>query len=342
MIGLTLEGGGTRGSYQIGAYYALRDCHIKINGVNGTSIGSFNAAMIAAHQEKELLAFWQNVNMAKLLDLEGFKDVKVTTLNKTFDNIKSIIKNKGIDTALMKSTLDNIIDLDRLYASKIDYGLVTVRLKHLSPVYKYKKDISKSKLTEYIIGSCCLPVFKMEKIIDSNYYIDGGFYDNCPVNMWIKKGYKKIYVISLKGPGLKAKYDKNAAEIVWIKPSRSLGSILSLKEEKINDNIRLGYFDTLKVVKNLDGNKYCFKKKSESFYNFITRKLTDKDIKKLKVLFSFNNNKEMVIKLIELIMKENKYTYYKVYNPLKIIRELKCINNNSLAYKCVRKIKFLR
>jgi len=55
MIGITFEGGGTRGSYQVGSYLAFRDCHIRPNGVCGTSIGSFNGAMIAAKQEKELL-----------------------------------------------------------------------------------------------------------------------------------------------------------------------------------------------------------------------------------------------------------------------------------------------
>ena len=92
MIGLALEGGGARGSYQIGAYYALKHSHIKINGVSGTSIGSFNAAMIASGQEEELLTIWQNVDLSNLLELEGFKDIKVSTLNKTFANIKKILK----------------------------------------------------------------------------------------------------------------------------------------------------------------------------------------------------------------------------------------------------------
>ena len=66
MIGLALSGGGTRGSYQAGAFMAFKKCHIKFNGYVGTSIGSFNAAMLAAGKEKELKKFWENVNIGKL------------------------------------------------------------------------------------------------------------------------------------------------------------------------------------------------------------------------------------------------------------------------------------
>ena len=40
MVGLALAGGGVKGSYQIGAYMAFKKCHIKFDGVCGTSIGS--------------------------------------------------------------------------------------------------------------------------------------------------------------------------------------------------------------------------------------------------------------------------------------------------------------
>ena len=48
MIGLVLSGGGVKGAYQVGSYFAFKKCHIKIDGIVGCSIGSFNAAMIAA------------------------------------------------------------------------------------------------------------------------------------------------------------------------------------------------------------------------------------------------------------------------------------------------------
>ena len=54
MNGLVLAGGGVKGSYQIGAYLAFKSCGIKIDGVVGTSIGSFNAALIVSGMEKDI------------------------------------------------------------------------------------------------------------------------------------------------------------------------------------------------------------------------------------------------------------------------------------------------
>ena len=68
MTGLVLGGGGVKGSYQVGAYLAFKKCGIKIDGVVGTSIGSFNAALIVSGMEKELYNCWKDVNVGELLN----------------------------------------------------------------------------------------------------------------------------------------------------------------------------------------------------------------------------------------------------------------------------------
>ena len=70
MVGLVLEGGGVRGSYQIGAFIALYDSGIKPDGFVGTSMGSFNAAMLASGKHFELLDFWENVDVAKIFNIK--------------------------------------------------------------------------------------------------------------------------------------------------------------------------------------------------------------------------------------------------------------------------------
>ena len=44
---LTLEGGGARGAYQIGAFEALSEAGVKINAAAGTSVGALNGALIS-------------------------------------------------------------------------------------------------------------------------------------------------------------------------------------------------------------------------------------------------------------------------------------------------------
>ena len=187
MIGLALEGGGVRGSYQIGAYLALKDCGIKIDGFVGTSIGSFNAAMLASGKHFELLDFWNNVDVADIFNIKPI-NLKDKDLNKLKNSIKSylnLLTDKGINVKGLMDVLDEVLDVNLLYQSKKDFGLVTFRLKDLKPIIKYKEDIPKDKIKEYILASCYLPVFKPQKIIDNNYYFDGGIYDNSPVNMLI-------------------------------------------------------------------------------------------------------------------------------------------------------------
>ena len=44
---LVFSGGGSRGAYQCGAWQALRELNIRLDGVYGTSIGAVNAALVA-------------------------------------------------------------------------------------------------------------------------------------------------------------------------------------------------------------------------------------------------------------------------------------------------------
>ena len=209
-IGIAFSGGGLRGAYQVGCYKAFLDCHIKINGFVGTSIGSFNAAMCASNRFEELFAFWYNDDTGSIL---GFsKDFITKTNNNEYDlkyltelldNIKDIVQNKGISTKNIRKKLEEF-EIDKyLYKSKKDFGLVTVRFNDFKPRYMFKNDIPKDKLNDYIIASCFLPIFKFEKLIDNNYYLDGGFHDYIPANALLEKGYDKVYVIDLEAIGIR-------------------------------------------------------------------------------------------------------------------------------------------
>jgi len=341
MVGLALEGGGVRGSYQIGAFIALYDCGIKIDGFVGTSIGSFNAAMLASGKHFELLDFWENIDVAKLFDIKPL-NIKKTDFKELKNSLKSylnLLTNKGIDIKGMMNALDETLDIDALYKSNKDFGLVTFKIKDLEPVYKYKEDIPKDKIKEYILASCYLPVFKKQKIIDDNYYFDGGIYDNSPVNMLIKKGYEKIYVVKLHSIGITQKLTKKV-DLTVIEPSRHLGSILNLDQNIIKDNIKMGYYDTIRVLKNLDGYKYVFKVRNTSFYRFISRKINKKLLKRVSAFFDTKDLKETILKSLEYVMEKEGYDYYKLYNPYRVIKHIrKNTNKKYFVYDFVRSLK---
>lgn len=348
-IGLALQGGGARGSYQIGAYIALKKAHIKFDGVCGTSIGAFNGAMIASGKEKELLKFWTNISIGEIL---GFsKDLIKKKINNEYDftywklNLKNyleIIKSHGIHTEGLKEILKEYVDKDALINSKMDFGICTVKLPKLKPLYIFKEEMNQEKIGDYILASCYLPIFKMEKKIDEHYYLDGGFYDNTPVNMLIEKGYKKIYVVELNPLINRKRKLTKPVEIIKITPKRSLGGVLIYDNKTLEENIKMGYYDTLRVIKKLDGYHYCFKKKKEWMYNCFTRKVDKKLLKRVIGFFNAKTNKEAVIKALEYIMKREEMEYYEVYNSLKIVKLLqKKIDKKHFVDKFIHQLKFL-
>lgn len=343
MVGMALEGGGVRGSYQIGAFMALYDCGIKIDGFVGTSIGSFNAAILASGHYYELLEFWQNVDVSKLFEIKplNLKKIEFKSLSDSVKSYLKLLKNKGINVDGLLRVVDELLIVDDLYNSNKDFGLVTFRLKDLKPIYKYKEDIPKDKIKDYILASCYLPVFKMEKIIDDNYYIDGGVYDNSPINLLINKGYNKIYVVKLNSIGISRKLTKEV-DLTIIKPSRELGSILSFDQNKIKDNIKMGYCDTIRILKNFDGYKYLFKSKSGNYYKFLGRKISSRLLKRIYSFFNVDNIRDAVIKSLEYIMEKEKYDYYKIYKPYKVIKEIKKKNTKKyFIYDFIKLLKFI-
>lgn len=346
-IGIAFSGGGLRGAYQVGCYKAFLDCHIKIDGFVGTSIGSFNAAMCASNRFEELFAFWYNDDTGSIL---GFsKDFITKTNNNEYDlkyltelldNIKDIVQNKGISTKNIRKKLEEF-EIDKyLYKSKKDFGLVTVRFNDFKPRYMFKNDIPKDKLNDYIIASCFLPIFKFEKLIDNNYYLDGGFHDYIPANALLEKGYDKVYVIDLVAIGIRRPYiDKRKIQV--IRPSRKLGSILDFKKEDIRNNMKLGYFDTMRILKDFDGKKYLFKKRGLWYYELMLKHVSKKDRELMEKFFATKNAKRLIIKSIEFIMKKEKFEYYHVYKVTEVIKRIKYIDKNYGVYKFVKQLKFI-
>lgn len=344
-IGLTLAGGGAKGAYQVGVYKAMQDSGIKIDGVTGTSIGSFNAAMIASDEFEKLEYFWMHDDIGKLM---GFMENMNIEKKDYKDHIKefsipfvTIAMNKGISIDGLKNRIKEIVNEDKIRKSDMDFGLATYKLKTKTPLRLFKEDIPDGKIVDYIIASCYLPIFKYEKLDDDSFYLDGGFFDNTPFNMLGDKGYDKIYLVELGSIGINKK-NKSKAEIIRIKPSRNLGGVLNTNKYKIRENIKLGYYDGIKVFKNLDGKNYIFKKNNEWFYKFITKKVNKRVLIRAEVFFLTRNKKELVLKSLEYILKKEKKTYLNIYKPFIEIRRIKKIKdkkNDSIAYEFIKELK---
>jgi len=327
MYGLALEGGGAKGSYEIGAYIALLELGYKFKMVTGTSIGSLNAALIVQGDHRLAKKVWLSSD-SEIIGLDKdivdvYKNFKLdkNNIKESINEIKKIIKNKGLDVTNYKNIIDKYVNESRVRNSKINYGLVTVRVKDKKPLELTINDIEEGKLSEYILASSYLPIFKMNKIIDNSLYLDGGFSDNLPINLLEKNGCRDIITIRINGLGkIKNKLNEDT-NVIEIKPTKNTGPIIMFDNNDINNNYYMGYYDTYLKFNKLDGFKYYFKK--FKYYKFITRKVNDKKLSLIKLRFRTPELKDIVIKSIENILENNDVYYYKVYTIPRIIKYIK-------------------
>ncbi len=348
-IGIAFEGGGLKGGYHVGAYYAFLKCHVKVKGVVGTSIGAFNACAIACGNFEKLYSLWENLEPGNVLGFSTLyssffngESSKINVIKGFNQTIFHILKSRGIDTKNMKELAKTVISEEELKKSKMDFGLVTVKFRKLQPIYLEKSDIKEGKLIDSILASCSLPIFKLEPIIDNSIYLDGGFYDNCPTIILAKKNYDLVYEIRIKGIGRNRKNKYKNTKVITIKPSRNLCRVLELNKKNITNNILMGYYDTIKILKKYDGYKYVFKKVSANFINLITRKLSDRQVKRLMVFFKAKTKKEALIKAVEYVLENEKVNYFNVYNfymQVKFIKKLS--KETNFIYKYINMLSII-
>lgn len=346
MVGLALEGGGAKGAYQAGAYMALKKCHIKIDAVAGTSIGSLNGALIASHDEDKMLSLWQDATMNELLGIDDAKAKDILKGNITIDTIKWSVKELhkifikgGLDISNYRALVRNNVDEEKLRNSKIKFGLTTIKLRTLEPQEVYLDDMEEGTLHDYIVASSYLPVFKKEKLVDDNYYLDGGFYNLCPTNMLENIGCKKIYVINIKGIGYKQKKKKLETEIIEIKPYGNLGSIILFDKESNKRNIIYGYYDTLRVLGKIDGIHYYFKKKNDNYYKRLNKKVDNKLLTSVEAILHTSDYKSTVLKALDYVLESDKIDDTHIYDIKEVIKISSVKDQNNIIYEYVNNLK---
>ncbi|MCX8074970.1 MAG: patatin-like phospholipase family protein [Clostridia bacterium] len=262
MYGLVLEGGGARGAYQIGAVKALFENGYEIGAITGTSIGAINGAMIAQGDFDLAYKLWKDISFSKIMDVDQEKLSRVLKKSIDFGMLKYLstlvretISNGGINTSKMRELFKQYIDEDKIRNSNIEFGLVTVCITDRKPLELFIENITKGSLIDYLMASARLPIFKSEAI-ENKHYLDGGFYNNCPINMLHKKCYNDIIIVRTSSKGrirdLK-KIKKSGANIILISPVSELQGIMNFDNKTLNEMIKLGYYDALKVIKGLEG-----------------------------------------------------------------------------------------
>ncbi len=336
MKALVLSGGGSKGSYQIGCWKALRKLHIKFDIVTGTSVGALNGALITQKNYHKAIKLWKNMNLKLLFGENAINSTNDIDVMKMYG--KNFFKNGGMEVKELEELIKKEINYKRFIKSNIDYGLVTFNLTNKKPIEITKKEIPKDLLGDYLMASAsCYPAFKKKKIKE-NEYIDGGIFDNLPINLAIKMGADEVIAIDLSAPGITKKPSKNIP-ITKIRPNNKLTNFLNFYEEGAKRNMKLGYNDTLKKFNKLEGKKYTFKKKTiekikkkhlESFEYLLENILNNKKaMDSFQTLIKFDPKKKekmidkITLTIIESLAKDLKLDETIIYSERKFNHLLK-------------------
>ena len=255
-VGLVLEGGGVKGAYELGALIALTEKGYSFHAVTGTSIGALNGAVMASQGIEKLAEYWEEAKYCPVFDFDD--DMVARFRQKDFDLDliiaagKKLLSAREIIRQSYEHTLKFVYDRlkeDEIRSSAIDFGCVTYNISDMEPFEAMKKDIPEGKLIDYIVASACFPIFP-PKQIDGKKFIDGGVYDNMPINLLARTGCRKMIVVRTnpvsKQP--KRRIEQPDLDIFYITPSANLGRAMAFSPERIENLKQLGYADAARAI----------------------------------------------------------------------------------------------
>lgn len=257
--GLVLEGGGAKGSFQVGAWRALKEAGLKIKGVAGVSVGALNGALICMDDLEKAEAIWENIDYSAVMALEDSLPGLV----------KRVVKDRGIDITPLKNLLHETIDEERIRKSSCQLFVSTFSLTDKKLLNVDVKTLPAGELENILIASSSLPVFKTEKL-GGKYYTDGGGFNNVPLDVLVDKGYQDIIVIRIYGIGLDRERRVKIPEgttVHHIAPLEELGGILEFEKKRSRKNLILGYLEAKRLLYGLCGRRYyIYAPEGEAFY----------------------------------------------------------------------------
>lgn len=269
---LVLAGGGARGSYQIGVWQALRELDISVDIVTGTSVGALNAALISMQDFDNAMNLWKRIDTSMILavELDAGLPVKDKVSKLIIQFFKDYGTSGGMDSYPLKQLLAEYCNEEIIRNSEISFGLVAFEKKGMKSAELFVEDIKEGQLIDYLVASASLyPAMKVCEI-DGNEYIDGGYCDNLPVSLALKKGADKIIAVDLDAIGIvKKNVLEKVEDLIIIRSYWDLGPLLVFDRELIRRNIRLGYLDAMKAYAVYDGIAFSFIK--STFPEFIRR-----------------------------------------------------------------------
>lgn len=359
--GIVLEGGGARGSYQIGAWRALREAGVQIKGIAGASVGSLNGALMCMDDLERAEYIWENISYSKVMDIDDdlmdqLQHGRLWDLNLKVvaDHALRVLKEGGFDIAPLKQLIAGTVDEDRIRKSDRELYITTFSVDERKGIVVDVKSLPEGDIPDALLASAYFLAFKNEKL-GGKRYMDGGGFNNVPANVLIDKGYQDIIIIRIYGLGFdteKVIQVPEGVNISHIAPKQDLGGILEFDKKKAKRNMMLGYYDAKRFLYGLAGRVYYFDApQSEAYYfdkmmsevelvkhyirpeleagefemlegyRVFTERIFPELAKEMKLREGWNY-KDLYLAILEMWAKEMRLSRFQIYTPDEITQKI--------------------
>ncbi len=304
--------------------------------------------MYCQHEEDKAIELWNRIT-ANMIIKYGFNFDRLDVL-KGFKNDKNsltflfqYLSNRGSDVGPLKKLFKQYINTDLIINSDVDFGIVTAEFPQMKGVEVLANKLDRDLIEQYILASASAwPVFPVCKILDKQY-VDGGYYDNLPINYAFKLGSSKVVAVDLNYEPMHKEY-LNVGSVHYIRPKHNLGGFMKFEHEQIMNNMDLGYLDTLKSYAKLKGFRqtfyldnfdmnfkkledriievYAYFNKQGAKYSKKSENITIFDALKEYTDTTILDSETMFIRSAEILAEYFDISFYKAYNIKEFVKIL--------------------
>ncbi|MBI5411863.1 patatin-like phospholipase family protein [Candidatus Peregrinibacteria bacterium] len=177
IVGLALGGGGARGCAHIGVIKALREAHIPIDCVAGTSIGALVGGVYASGKIKELESFLRRLNSAKKI----LSHLDIALSNKGLlngDKVKRLLSERFIEKLIEDTSIPFVAVAADLQAGK-------------------EVHFKTGSLADAIRASISIPGIFVPAQLNGDFLADGGLLNPLPINAVRALGAEVVVAVDL-------------------------------------------------------------------------------------------------------------------------------------------------
>ena len=260
---IALEGGGAKGAYEVGVWKALDEAGVRFDAVAGTSVGALNGAMMVMGELEQATRLWENIRFSQVFDaddaqLKNLYDHKLSEVDfrTLLKDVIEVIREGGLDIEPLRKLIAEWVDEEKIRNSPKKFFLVTYSLTDKKELDIDADELEEGKLRDMLLASAYVPVFQRKKL-DGKDYVDGSVHNIVPISSLLERGYRDIIVIRIFGVGFEKRTEiPEDANIITIAPREKLGGVLQFDAEQSRKLLQLGYFDGLRMLYGLAGEKY--------------------------------------------------------------------------------------